>query len=256
VAIRTASTALSPRVEERSVGEGTPPILPSRTARRTLGPVRRFPWLTATVALVTAAGLVVQELVPGTLSGLERSPAATWDEPWRWVTALLTQDGWLVGGLFNIGALVLAGIAVEQVVAPRVWLTAYVGSGLVGQVVGHYWQPVGAGNSVAVCGLVGLLAVLLAGGLVDGALPRLVPPVWTGALAAAAWWPLVVVGSAVAMLVNGPLRERPWSRRLAGTFCVAATLVLLASRDIHGGALAVALVVSTVAVRVGAIDIL
>jgi hypothetical protein len=38
--------------------------------------VRRFPGLTLVVAVVTTAGLVVQELVPGTLGNLERSPAA------------------------------------------------------------------------------------------------------------------------------------------------------------------------------------
>lgn len=150
----------------------------------------RVPWLTAAVALVTAAGLLVQEPVPGTLTALQRSPAATWDEPWRWVTALLVQDGWLAGGVFNIAALVLAGIAVEERVGRGTWAVAYVGTGLAGS------------------------------------------------------------------LGSGPLRARPWSRRLAVIFCVLVAFVLLASRDLHGGALVTALAASVVAVRVGAIDIL
>jgi membrane associated rhomboid family serine protease len=216
----------------------------------------RVPWLTVVVASVTAAGLLVQELVPGTLTALERTPAATWAEPWRWLTALLTQDGWLAGGVINLAGLVLAGIAVERLVSRWTWMTAYVGAGLVGQAIGHAWQPVGAGNSVAVCGLVGLLVVLLATGRVDGALPRLVPPVWCGALAAGVWWPLVVVGSVVGSLATGVLRERPWSRGLVVASCLLSTVVLLVARDIHGGTLTAVMVVSFLAVRVGAIDIL
>jgi rhomboid protease GluP len=215
-----------------------------------------LPWLTITVAVVTAGGLLVQELVPGTLAALERTPAATDGDPWRWVSSLVVQDGWLLGGAFNIAALVLAGITLERVVSRGVWLVAYVGGGLLGQVFGHDWQPVGGGNSVAVCGLVGLLVVLLAFGRIDGQLVRLVPPLWCGALAAAVWWPLVFVGAALGTSIGGPVRERTWSRPLGVAFSVACALVLLAARDVHGGTLVVAMLASVVAVRVGAIDIL
>jgi membrane associated rhomboid family serine protease len=215
--------------------------------------LEEVPWLTVAVATLTGAGLVVQELVPGTLGALERTPKTSAGEPWRWLTSLVVQDGWLAGGVFNIAALVLAGIAVERLVARRVWLVAYVGGGLVGQVFGRYWQPVGGGNSVAVCGLVGLLVVLVAfDGLdgVDGQLPRLVPPVWCGALAAAVWWPLVVVGGVLGSLVGGPVRERPWSRALGAAFCGVCAIVLIAARDLHGGTLVVAMVASVAAVMV------
>jgi rhomboid protease GluP len=148
--------------------------------------VQRFPGLTLAVAGVTVAGLVVQELVPGTLSNLERTPAAWHGEAWRWLTALVVQDGGWAGGAYNVLFLLLAGIALEQVVRRGAWLVAYVGTGLVGQLVGHWWQQVGGGNSVAVCGLVGLLVVLVARGEEGpGPLPRLVPPIWCGALAGA-----------------------------------------------------------------------
>jgi rhomboid protease GluP len=217
---------------------------------------KSLPWLTITVAVVTAGGLLVQEMVPGTLAALERTPAATDGEPWRWATSLVVQDGWLLGGAFNIAALALAGIAVERVVGRRVWLLAYVGGGLVGQAFGHYWQPVGGGNSVAVCGLVGLLVVLLAFARIDGQLPRLVPPLWCGALAAAVWWPLVFIGAATGTSIGGPVRERTWSRPLGVAFSVACAVVLLAAQDLHGGTLVVAMLASVMAVKVGAIDIL
>jgi membrane associated rhomboid family serine protease len=218
--------------------------------------VQEVPWLTVSVAILTGAVLVVQEVVPRTLAALERTPEATSGESWRWLTSLLVQDGWLAGGVFNIAALVLAGTAVERLVAPRVWMVAYVGGGLVGQVFGHYWQPVGGGNSVAVCGLVGLLVVLTASGEVGGQLSRLVPPVWCGALAAAVWWPLAVLGAVVGRLVGGPVRDRRWSRALAAAFCAVCAIVLLAARDLHGGTLVAAMLAASVAVRLGAIDIL
>jgi hypothetical protein len=144
----------------------------------------------------------------------------------------------------------------ERVVSRWVWLVAYVGGGLVGQVFGHHWQPVGGGNSVAVCGLVGLLVVLLAFARIDGRLPRLVPPLWCGTLAAGVWWPLVFVGAGLGTAIGGPGRERTWSRPLGVVFSVACALVLLAARDLHGGTLVVAMLASVTAVRVGAIDIL
>ncbi len=214
------------------------------------------PWLTIAVATVTATGLLVQELVPGTLTALERAPAAIDGEPWRWVTSLVVQDGWLAGGVFNIAALVLAGMSVERVVSRWVWLAAYVGGGLVGQVFGHYWQPVGGGNSVAVCGLVGLLVALVALARIEGQLPRLVPPVWCGALAAAVWWPLALAGAVVGALTGGPIRERAWSRPLGAGFSAVCAVALLVARDVHGATLVLAMAVSAVAVRVGAIDIL
>jgi membrane associated rhomboid family serine protease len=209
--------------------------------------VRRFPVLTLVVAGVTVAGLVVQELLAGTLAHLERSPAAWHGDGWRWLTALVVQDGGLVGGVVNVGFLLAAGIALEQVVRRGAWLAAYVGTGLVGQLVGHWWQPVGGGNSVAVCGLVGLLVVLVAHGHEgQGPLARLVPPIWCGALAGAVAWPLIVVGAVVGTVANGPGRPYRWSAYLLVGWCVACALALLVAQDIHGGALTFALLVSAV----------
>ena len=39
------------------------------------------------------------------------------------------------------------------------WVIAYVVAGLAGEVAGIIWQPVGGGNSVAICGLIGLFSV-------------------------------------------------------------------------------------------------
>jgi hypothetical protein len=207
--------------------------------------VRRTPWLTGLVAAVTLVGLVVQETVPGTLTSLQRSPAALHGELWRWATPLVVQDGWLAGAAINIGGLLLVGTAAEQVVRRRAWLTAYVGAGLVGQAFGHAWQPVGAGNSVAVCGLAALLVVTVARGRA-GPMPlqAFAATLWCGALASAVWWPLVIVGSVLAVLVNGPARNQRWTAYAVVAFCAGCALLLLLARDLHGGALGVALLVA------------
>ena len=205
----------------------------------------RFSWLTLAVAAVTAVGLLVQEQVPGTLTALQRSPAALHGEPWRWATSLVVQDGWLVGGLFNLAGLVLVGWAAEQVVRRSAWLAAYVVTGLVGQVFGQWWQPVGGGNSVAVCGLVALVVVMLVRGRrAPGPLPFLAPSLWCGLLASAVWWPLALMGAVTGWVAGAPTRDPVWAAALVGTFCTGCALMLLAARDVHGGALGFALLVA------------
>jgi rhomboid protease GluP len=207
--------------------------------------VRRTPWLTGLVAAVTLLGLVVQETVPGTLAALQRSPAALHGEPWRWVTSLVVQDGWLAGGAINVAGLLLVGIAAEQVVRRSAWITVYVGAGLVGQAFGHAWQPIGAGNSVAVCGLAALLVVTVARRRAEPMpLQAFAATLWCGALASAVWWPLVIVGSVLAVLVNGPARSQRWTPYAVVAFCVGCAVVLLLAEDLHGGALGVALLVA------------
>jgi membrane associated rhomboid family serine protease len=210
--------------------------------------VTRRPWLTLSVAAVTAVMLVVQETVPGTLGHLERAPAAVHGDWWRWITALVVQDGHWAGGISNLVGLLLLGTAVEQVARPAGWLAFYLGGGLVGQVFGHYWQPVGGGNSVANCGLAALcVAVALRR---RGDVPRIVlaaPAYWCGALAAVLWVPLVFVGVAVGALVSGPLAGRSWTRWLVAGEAVVVAAVLLADTDLHGGSLSVALVAALLA---------
>jgi membrane associated rhomboid family serine protease len=215
--------------------------------------VRRFPGLTLVVAVVTTAGLVVQELVPGTLGNLERSPAAWHGDWWRWVTSLLVQDGHLGGGVFNIAGLLLCGVAAEQVVRRAVWLFAYLGAGLTGQLFGHWWQPVGGGNSVAVCGLAAVLVVhLLRSPSPPFGLATWAAVLWCATLAAGLWAPLPIAGVLVAMLAAGPLAGHRWTRYVAGAFCCGCAVALLVDQDLHGGALTVSLIVAGAAALTGA----
>ena len=68
---------------------------------------------------------------------------------------------------------------------------------------------------------------------------------WCGALASAVWWPLVVLGSVLGLLANGPSRGQRWSAYAVVGFCAGCAVVLLLARDLHGGALGVALLVAS-----------
>src|SRR4030095_15357580 len=123
-------------------------------------------------------------------------------------------------------------------VGPRWWLVCYFGAGLAGELAGYAWQPRGAGNSVAVCGLAGVLVVALAAG---DRVPRLAPMVvlwWCGALLSLRWGaaPLVVaiVGAMAVQLL--PALAVPAGRGAARRARRAA-LALVTARDIHGAAL-------------------
>jgi membrane associated rhomboid family serine protease len=206
-------------------------------ARRRFG-LRRFPVATLAVFAVTAAASVLQALVPGMLAALERTPAGLQGDWWRTVTSLLVQDGGVAGTVSNLAFLLVMGALAEQVVGPGRWLACYLGAGLAGELAGYAWQPRGAGNSVAVCGLAGVLVVALAAGT---ALPRLAPMAvlwWCGALLSLHWGtvPLVagIVGAAVVQLTPG--RAVAAGRVVAGV-AAGTAVALTAVRDIHGAAL-------------------
>jgi len=208
--------------------------------------LRRRPLLTGAVTALTLVVGVVGLISPAVLDALERTPAAVDGQWWRWLTAMLVQDGGWAGTLSNLLFLVALGAAAEQVVGRPQWVGGYLVAGLAGQVAGQFWQPVGAGNSVAVCGLAGVLAWRAA----DPDLPFWARPAalfWLGALLATWWPPLLIVGLA-AGIAEPRLPHR--TRRLllpAASALVAAVLIAVA--NVHGAALAAGLVVGAVSPR-------
>ena len=120
---------------------------------------RRFPWLTlvvfATTSAVTAAMYVWPQIGPA----LERDPAMLHGEWWRFVTTwLVLTDGWPQIVINSVGLLAF-GIGVERQIGRLWWGIGYIVAGLAGEVAGIFWQPVGGGNSVAICGLIGLYSI-------------------------------------------------------------------------------------------------
>ena len=115
----------------------------------------------------------------------------------------------------------------------------YFGAGIVGGLVGYAWQPVGAGNSVAVCGLAGLIAVACwrrdARQPAFGAFALLL---WCAVILSTWAWTAAVVG---AVCAAAGLRLQVGGWPYAGEFAVGVTVasgvVLACVRNIHGAAL-------------------
>jgi len=119
----------------------------------------RLPWLTLGVFAVTAIVTVAMWAWPQIGTALERDPAMLHGEWWRFVTTwLVLTDGWTQVVVNNV-ALLVFGTIVERRIGRGWWVAGYVIAGLAGEVAGVFWQPVGGGNSVAICGLIGLFAI-------------------------------------------------------------------------------------------------
>jgi membrane associated rhomboid family serine protease len=214
-------------------------------------PVRRVPWLTLSVTLVTAAVSLTQLAVPQLLERLGRTPAARHGESWRLLTSMLVQDGGVAGTVFNLGGLVVLGVLAERVDPRLHWAMAYLGAGLVGELAGLWWQPSGGGNSVAVCGLAGLLSAA-----VLRVAPELPPAasfavlVWVLALlslqAPGLAWPVLVAAVLLVQLGMRLPRLRYVVRATAPLVALATAAVLVTARDIHGAALSAGLLLAGV----------
>jgi membrane associated rhomboid family serine protease len=221
---------------------GTPPLF------ERVG-LSRPPVLTAALTVLTGAVSVWGLVSPAVLDALERTPVAGHGEVWRWLTSLVVQDGGVLGTASNLIFLGLLGAAAEQVVGRVAMTVCYLVAGLAGQVAGVLWQPVGAGNSVAVCGLAGIVSWSLA----EGRMPRWAGSalaLWIGALLATWWPPLIAVGVVGAGVDRAVLMQRPAVRVPAAVMASAVVaIVLIAVGNVHGLALAVGTVVGAVPTR-------
>jgi membrane associated rhomboid family serine protease len=218
---------------------------------------RRIP-LTFAVFVATAVSSLSQFAYPSVLTSLQRTPAIRDGEVWRLVTSLLVQDGGWFGTISNLCFLLLIGTLAEQVLPRWLWATCYLVAGLTGEAVGLVWQPIGGGNSVAICGLAGALVIALLS-------PPLAPtsawrpeavddplrPRQPWMVAGITWWSVallgtvssltLVVAAAAGALVQFTLMAGGESgrgnRTLGRVVAVAALLVALALtalRNIHG----------------------
>lgn len=130
----------------------------SRTSRQRL---RFRPVATLTAVVLIGVSCTLQLTVaPFLLGDWQRNGFSAWlHQPYRLVTALLVQDGWLGGAIWNLAALLWIGLLAEAVWGWRRWILIALVSGIGAQVWGWLVQPVGAGASVLVFGLAGSLLV-------------------------------------------------------------------------------------------------
>jgi membrane associated rhomboid family serine protease len=135
----------------------------SRNPFAALAPVPRRPYLTAAVFAVTLACGIAQLVHPPLYDAVHRDAARIDDGEWyRLVTGMFFQDGWAFGLTSNLLWLAVFGTLAERVFGRPKWLLLYFGCGLFGQLMSYLWlNPVGAGNSMCVVGLIGALAAVV-----------------------------------------------------------------------------------------------
>ncbi|MFG6195800.1 rhomboid family intramembrane serine protease [Nonomuraea sp. JJY05] len=196
------------------------------------------PYTTAVVFVITAVPSLLQFAIPGLEPALMRDPAAiSGGEWWRLGTALVVQDGGLLGTLFNLVCLAGLGYFAERAFGPARWLALYAAGAVAGEAAGYLLNDPGAGNSIAVCGLAGGLAVASGErmGRALGAYYALVLGVLI--LIGLGTWGVVVMVAAAAVgfqLVEKRERLPLW---LFPAVAVPAAGVLAALADLHGVAL-------------------
>jgi rhomboid protease GluP len=122
----------------------------------------RVPKATLLTTLVTCVATGLGLAYPTVTMTLERRPTLLESrEWWRLLSPILVNpEGWRQVAVNAIG-LVAVGTALELLSNARTWLASYLGGAVCGEVAGLAWQPTGAGSSVAICGLLGALAVTL-----------------------------------------------------------------------------------------------
>jgi membrane associated rhomboid family serine protease len=200
--------------------------------------LQRFPIVTATVFGVTAFSNILQFCVPGMLERLQRTPAGLHGDWWRTLTSLFVQDGGVAGTLSNLAFLVASGTVAEQVISRPRWLVCYFGAGLAAEFAGYAWQPYGGGNSVAICGLAGAIAMAL--WLGDERLTGFAPMLlmfWCGALLSSLWYPLLAIGIAVGVLTRIGVERGVAVARPAAVAALVTAVVVAVAQDFHGAAL-------------------
>ena len=121
---------------------------------------RPFPWMAASLVALFMVMAVVQVVHPAIIGDLQRDPRGDW---WRVATALLVQSSGGFQLVFNWAALIVVAPIAERAIGPAATLAVFLIAGVTAQVVSAAgWSPHGGGDSVAICGLVGALAVLYA----------------------------------------------------------------------------------------------
>ena len=135
-----------------------------------------FPIATIVVLAVTALVTGSQFVFPGVLPALCRQPnEIAKHEYWRLFTALFVQaDGWKQIA-FNFPSIAIVGFFVERIFGSTRWLLLFFIPGIATGILALWWEPYGGGDSIAVAGLLGALAIWLL-------LKNKRPQVWFGTI--------------------------------------------------------------------------
>jgi membrane associated rhomboid family serine protease len=202
--------------------------------------------MTAALFAVTAIPSLLQFAYPALETNLRRDPALIRaGEWWRLVTSLVVQDGGVLGTVSNLGFLLVLGVLAERVIGGRRLLALYLAGAVFGQAAGMLFDTVGAGNSIALCGLAGGL-MIAARRQAEATLPASVGVFFSLAVAVSAfaepWSSYAFIVAVVAGILVVRLRDRlpRWAYPMMGLIVGVALSVVA---NLHGPAILGGLVV-------------
>jgi membrane associated rhomboid family serine protease len=118
-------------------------------------PMKNY-WLWLSIACL--AIFILQLIVPG-LTDMFTLTQASFHEPWRFLTAIFFHAS-LPHLLYNLFALILFGLILENLIGPRKFLTLFLGAGILANLISVNFYPASLGASGAIFGIIGCLAIL------------------------------------------------------------------------------------------------
>ena len=121
----------------------------------------KFPRTTFLLLLAISIPSALQFSFPTILSTFQRDyERFLHGDWWRLISPLFVQDGGVTGMIFNLFSLALVGSIAERIWNGRSMLITFFTGGIIAELVGFAWQPIGAGNSVGNFSLAASIAVV------------------------------------------------------------------------------------------------
>src|SRR5262249_30910026 len=120
-----------------------------------------FPQTTVLLLLAIGIPSVLQFFFPVLITTFQRDyQRFLHGEYWRLISPLFFQDGGISGTIFNLIGLALVGSVAERIWHGRFTMLIFFVGGIIGEIVGFAWQPIGAGNSIGNFSLAASIAVV------------------------------------------------------------------------------------------------
>lgn len=113
-------------------------------------------WLWLSLTCVVA--FVLQKVVSG-ITDLFILSTSSFYEPWRFLTAIFCHASF-PHLLYNLFALILFGLILENLIGSRKFLTLFLGAGILANLISVNFYPASLGASGAIFGIIGCLAIL------------------------------------------------------------------------------------------------
>jgi uncharacterized protein len=103
---------------------------------------------------------ILQQIIPSFTDALVLDSSVVWSEPWRLLTSMFLHAD-IFHLLFNMYALFIFGLLIEQKIGPKRFLGAYLLSGLVASAAASLFYAKALGASGAIMSILGLTIILL-----------------------------------------------------------------------------------------------